>query len=247
MANKNFWYARHFKDYAAKTPHLSMMEHGAYALLLDHYYQSNGKLMANAMAIARVCRCQCDEERNAVQAVLDEFFALGEDGYYHNERADKELKISSDVSATRSAAGKQGAKRRWPALKIQSDDMAIGIANGMANGKQTGWQTDAQTQPQPHRNNMSSNSDCNAVLQYLNDKAGTNYRPVPANIKLIAARLKEGATVEDCKSVIDRKVSDWLNDQKFKSYLRPGTLFNAEKFAQYVGESDGQAKTQQWE
>jgi uncharacterized protein YdaU (DUF1376 family) len=150
MANPNYWYARHFKDYAEKTAHLSMVEHGAYTLLLDHYYQTGGKLMANAMALLRVCRCQTEDERTAVHSVLDQFFTLGDDGMYHNKRADKEMGIAANVSAARSQAGKAGADKRWNNGKEMASAMANDMASAMANPKQTPWQNDAQPQPQQH-------------------------------------------------------------------------------------------------
>jgi len=82
------------------------------------------------------------------------------------------------------------------------------------------------------------NPDVRSVLSYLNDRAKRNYRPVKANLSLIAARLKEGATVDECRAVIDAKVAEWASDPKWSKYLRPETLFNARKFAQYVGELD---------
>lgn len=73
------------------------------------------------------------------------------------------------------------------------------------------------------------------VLDHLNSKANRNYQAVPANTKLIAARMREGATVEQLKAVVDAKVREWAHDPKMREYLRPATLFNAEKFGQYVG------------
>ena len=96
-------------------------------------------------------------------------------------------------------------------------------------------------------NTLSDKSDWIDVLNYLNSKIGSRFRSVPANLKLISARLKEGATVADCKSVIDAKVAEWSEDSKLKKYLRPATLFSAENFAQYVGQLGTQAKEQQWE
>jgi len=72
-------------------------------------------------------------------------------------------------------------------------------------------------------------------LDYLNQKAQSNFRPVPANIKLIESRLKEGATVEEMKRVIDTMVAKWMDDEKMREYLRPSTLFNATKYSQYSG------------
>lgn len=74
------------------------------------------------------------------------------------------------------------------------------------------------------------------VLNFLNEKTGRVFRPVDTNLKLIMARLKSGATVQDCRCVIAKKRRDWIGDEKMFSYLRPATLFNATKFEQYLGE-----------
>lgn len=79
------------------------------------------------------------------------------------------------------------------------------------------------------------NADVLEVLDFLNEKVGRRYRPVPANASLISARLREGATVAECRQVIARKAREWKGTDQDK-YLRPATLFNATKFAQYVGE-----------
>ena len=86
---------------------------------------------------------------------------------------------------------------------------------------------------------LSGSPDANAVLSHLNEQAGRNYKPVKANCGLIDARLKEGATVEECRAVIDVKVRAWQHDPKMQDFLRPATLFNATNFANYVGQLDG--------
>lgn len=74
------------------------------------------------------------------------------------------------------------------------------------------------------------------VIEFLNESAKRNYKPVKANVSLIAARLKEGATVEDCRAVITDRCGKWAGNPKMVEYLRPKTLFNATNFAQYQGE-----------
>src|SRR5450830_542449 len=82
---------------------------------------------------------------------------------------------------------------------------------------------------------LSGKPDAMGVLDYLNTRAGRNYKPVKANLSLIAARLGE-ATVEECRAVIDAKVQEWRHDPKMSAYLRPETLFGAVKFAGYLGQ-----------
>lgn len=78
--------------------------------------------------------------------------------------------------------------------------------------------------------------DAAEVLSHLNSKTGRHYQPVAANTDLIRNRLREGASVDECKAVIDAKHAEWGSDPKMSAYLRPATLFNASKFAQYVGQ-----------
>ncbi len=73
------------------------------------------------------------------------------------------------------------------------------------------------------------------VVDYLNQKAGTKYKSNSKNTtKHIKARLNDGYTLEDFKSVIDKKCSEWLNTDMEK-YLCPDTLFGS-KFEKYLNQ-----------
>ncbi len=74
------------------------------------------------------------------------------------------------------------------------------------------------------------------VLQFLNEKTNRAYRPTEANLGLIVARLKDGASEGDCRMVVARKCKEWAGDPKMATYLRPKTLFNRTNFDQYIGE-----------
>lgn len=71
------------------------------------------------------------------------------------------------------------------------------------------------------------------ILAYLNGKAGTKYRDGAVAKRHINARLNEGYTLDDFKSVIDAKCREWLGSDMAK-YLRPETLFGT-KFDGYLG------------
>lgn len=74
------------------------------------------------------------------------------------------------------------------------------------------------------------------IIEYLNEKAGTNFRHTgKKNKDLIKARFNEGYDLKDFKTVIDKKTKQWLNDTKMSVYLRPETLFS-NKFDNYMGE-----------
>lgn len=72
-----------------------------------------------------------------------------------------------------------------------------------------------------------------SIIQYLNEKAGTKYKPSSKKTKTcIHARLAEGYSVEDFKTVIDKKCDDWIGTD-YEQYLRPETLFGT-KFESYL-------------
>jgi uncharacterized phage protein (TIGR02220 family) len=80
------------------------------------------------------------------------------------------------------------------------------------------------------------------IVDYLNQRAGKNFEPVEANRKFVRARLAEGAAPEKIRAVIDLKVAEWEGTNQ-AIYLRPSTLFNAEKFAQYAGQLGARVPT----
>lgn len=86
--------------------------------------------------------------------------------------------------------------------------------------------------PKPKINGV----EAKRILDHLNTTAGRSYRAVDSNTNLIKARLLEGYSEDDLKAIIDRKVRDWRDDDTMRQYLRPATLFNATKCAQYMGE-----------
>lgn len=85
-------------------------------------------------------------------------------------------------------------------------------------------------------------NDIEKIINYLNEKCNTNYRPkTKSTIRHINARFEEGYTVEDFFKVIDNKVSDW-SGTSYQKYLRPDTLF-ATKFESYVNEKSSSGKS----
>ena len=75
------------------------------------------------------------------------------------------------------------------------------------------------------------------VIRYLNEKADKKFSPnSDASCKPINARIREGASIEDLKRVIDLKVSEWKDNETMNKYLRPQTLFGPQKFEQYMNE-----------
>ena len=76
------------------------------------------------------------------------------------------------------------------------------------------------------------------IVEYLNSAIGSHYKPsVEKTRTFIRARLREGFTVEDFKTVIDKKARAWLGNREMQKFLRPETLFGT-KFEGYLNEQE---------
>lgn len=80
------------------------------------------------------------------------------------------------------------------------------------------------------------------IINYLNTKAGTNYKHTSKNTRQkIRARFDDGFNLEDFKTVVDKKCSEWLGDAEYEKYLRPETLFG-NKFEGYLNQKVSKKK-----
>lgn len=76
------------------------------------------------------------------------------------------------------------------------------------------------------------------IVDYLNEKTGFRYRATSKSTQnRIKARLAEGYTPEDFKTVIDSKAKEWGSDAQMRQYLRPDTLFST-KFESYLNNAE---------
>jgi predicted phage replisome organizer/uncharacterized phage protein (TIGR02220 family) len=74
------------------------------------------------------------------------------------------------------------------------------------------------------------------IIEHLNAVTGSSYRHTSQKTqKLIKARWNEGFTLNDFKTVIDKKAREWLNNPEMSKYLRPETLFGT-KFEAYLNQ-----------
>ena len=68
------------------------------------------------------------------------------------------------------------------------------------------------------------------IIEYLNLKTGSKFKPTTKPyVQAIRSRLKEGYTVSDFKTVIDKKCREWQGT-KLEKYLTPKTLFAPSHF-----------------
>lgn len=105
------YYERYCGDYGRDTGDLSLAQHGAYTLMLDHYYSTEKPLPSEHASLYRICRAMNKDEKEAVRAVADKFFPVSEDGLRHNPRADEEI---ADAQPRIAAARENGSKGGRP-------------------------------------------------------------------------------------------------------------------------------------
>ena len=95
-----YFYNFNIGDYRSHTAHLTPTEHYIYRSLIDWYYLNERPMPANDIDyIARVLMLKTDDERQALQSVLSEFFKVKKLKLtgdtvecYHHARIDNEIK-----------------------------------------------------------------------------------------------------------------------------------------------------------
>ena len=81
------------------------------------------------------------------------------------------------------------------------------------------------------------------IIEYLNVKTGSKFKATTKPyIQAIRSRLKEGYTVDDFKTVIDKKCREWKGT-KLEKYLTPKTLFAPSHFDTYLNSNEIAAMT----
>jgi uncharacterized protein YdaU (DUF1376 family) len=154
------WYPHHLGPYERRTGHLTMIQHGAYRLMMDECYKRQGPLPADKQAVYRLVRAITDEERQAVDSILDQFFSSTPDGYTQ-ERVSLELAKSADISAKRSSASR--ARHRTPddanAEQVQSNC----TANASSNDRSNATAFAHTPTPTSHKSNINQSSMGNGI------------------------------------------------------------------------------------
>jgi uncharacterized phage protein (TIGR02220 family) len=213
-------------DFLTGVIDLTMEERGQYITLLCVQH-SKGRLTEKAIkaAVGEVSK-----------DVLSKF-KKDESELYYSPRLEHEI----EKRRKHSAKQRNNVNQRW------GKD-----TNSVPNDIPNEYQSDTTDIPLENENiNENRNIDENdsegkiimrvrEIVEYLNLKAETKYRATgKATQKHINARLKEGYTVEDFKTVIDKKVAEWVGTE-FEKYLRPETLFGS-KFENYLNQKAGAA------
>jgi uncharacterized phage protein (TIGR02220 family) len=72
------------------------------------------------------------------------------------------------------------------------------------------------------------------VIEYLNSLSGSTFNYTASiNIQYVMERKEEGYSLQDFKTVIEKKCKEWLNTTMTVN-LRPITLFSKKNFENYL-------------
>lgn len=137
MSSNTKWLPFYVADYLGDTMHLTTLQHGAYVLLLMHYWR-NGPLPNDDGKLAQIARMD-RKAWQTINEVLREFFTVNGDGTLHQKRMDWELRRWGEIADKRREAGKRGAEakhRPHPIVEKPAGMPAADVGKRVANAKQ---------------------------------------------------------------------------------------------------------------
>jgi uncharacterized protein YdaU (DUF1376 family) len=213
------FYKRHLGDYAKDAGHLSMLEHGAYTLLLDRYYATECAIPSREDAY-RACRARTKEERKAVDDVLREFFTTDGESFM-NKRAEAEIAKASHQRTVNQEVGKRGGR---PKKTDSETDSVIG----------------SESDSVPIRNPSQTPDSISQTPEEENPPA-TRVPPAVAVVKSIEPKVLKASDLV-AEGVDPGVARDWLVIRKAKKApLTPTAWEGVKREAEAAGVTPAQA------
>lgn len=135
----NLWMPLYVAEYLGDTGHLSTIQHGAYLLLIMHYWQKEAPLPDNNKTLAQITRLRA-EHWARVRPELEGFFTIKLGKHWIHDRVDRELKKAADLREKKRLAGVASGNRRstavqQPFTQLQPQDTKVVNLNGFVVGK----------------------------------------------------------------------------------------------------------------
>lgn len=135
-ARPDTWMPLYWGDYVRDTGHLGCAGHGAYLMMIKHYWCTGTPLNDDDSELWRIACCEGKREWLKIRPALERLFLIG-DGLWRHKRVEIELAKAVRKTEERRESGSKGAEKRWGSHEI-SDSLAIAeplaepVANGMA-------------------------------------------------------------------------------------------------------------------
>jgi uncharacterized protein YdaU (DUF1376 family) len=125
------WMPFYVADYLADTGHLSTTQHGAYVLLIIHYWR-RGELPDDDAKLARIAKLSV---KNWTEFIKPDLQPLFHDGWHH-KRIDHELEKQEILRTKRAMAGRRGGEVSGMSRSIAKAVSLSNRARHEANAKQ---------------------------------------------------------------------------------------------------------------
>jgi len=172
------FYKRHIGDYIKKAGHLTLLEHGIYARLMDVYYTREAGIPEDKAA--RLIGARSKDELQALSNVLDEFFDLV-DGTWTQGRCEEEIGIASEKADKNRMNGAKGGRPKKTVSNLQTQENPDGYGSGNHVGSE---------------NNLSQTPDSRLQTPDLTHptttqpelRDGEGVKPTPAAVLSMAMR-----------------------------------------------------------
>ena len=118
------YYQKNIGDYRRDTMNLSLLEHGVYMTLIDHYTLNEEPFPLDQLDICWAIGARTEDEKTAVCLILSKFFIETKKGYSH-KRCDEEIAKYHAKSDT----ARVNANKRWDSNAKAMQTHSKGNAN----------------------------------------------------------------------------------------------------------------------
>lgn len=126
---KRLWMPLYVPDYRADTAHLGALEHGAYLLLIMHYWLTGG-LPADDQQLSRIS-CTSTTEWRRVKPIIEKFFLPG----WKHKRIEDELARAEDITNKRRGAAEEMHRRKGASADANAEQVQTQLPSQLPTPK----------------------------------------------------------------------------------------------------------------
>lgn len=211
------WMPLYIADYRADTAHLSAAEHGAYLLLIMHYWQTGGLPTTDA-PLARIA-CMTPAQWRSAKSTISTFFTPD----WKHKRIDEELAKTAEISSKRRIAAEQ-RHNKSNANAVQLDTQPLSQSQSKKEKENSIGRSPSAMRPDdfekfwlayPKRDGANPKAPARKIFLAC-VKAGVD----PAVIVAGAAACRERDAAKVGTPYIPQAVK-WLRDRRWEDYAAP--------------------------
>lgn len=132
---KDTWMPMYWGDYVRDTGHLNAAGHGAYLMLIKHYWCTGAPLADDDDELWRIACCDSKKEWLSLKPRIAKLFVTN-DGLLIHKRVEHEMAKTSAITSSKSKAGKLGALSKWG--KTENPDHVTKRSQRLAEARERG-------------------------------------------------------------------------------------------------------------